>query len=436
MGKELVVAGGRELSSGGSKLPAIVAASRPAKTAWRDFFSGRVANEHTRAAYDRAVRRFLAWCEDLGRELPSITPGDVGEYFRGLDLGTASKKQHLAGIRRFFNLLVERHICMINPAATAELERHQVVEGKTVEISPKQVTTLLRSIGAEKLVDLRDRAIIAVLASTAARAGAVAKLERRHLYHAGEQWMLHFDDKGGKSRELPVRHDLQTVLFAYLDAAGLREATKKARLFRTAVTRTNQFTKRPMTSHDICRMVKRRVNRAGLPDNLTAHSFRVMVITDLLDQGEDIKDVARLAGHADTRTTALYDRTEKKVTRNLVERIRLNLTPDEKTKNPEPAHQKVLQVNLHMQVENNSKFVRGKTRSRQEIEDTILSRFQMVKPDKDGWEYLLSIPYQNDDELDDIIYNEILEPAHSIADLRNGFVEADVRALDGSERSW
>ena len=35
---------------------------------------------------------------------------------------------------------------------------------------------------------------------------------------------------------------------------------------------------------DICRMVKQRMKDAGLPARLSPHSFRVMTITDLLEQ--------------------------------------------------------------------------------------------------------------------------------------------------------
>jgi integrase/recombinase XerD len=76
-----------------------------------------------------------------------------------------------------------------------------------------------------------------------------------------------------------------------------------------------------MTSIDICRMVKRRLKDAGLPSRLSPHSFRVMTITDLLEHGSEIDEVQYLAGHADSRTTALYDRRKKRVTRNIVERI-------------------------------------------------------------------------------------------------------------------
>jgi len=59
----------------------------------------------------------------------------------------------------------------------------------------------------------------------------------------------------------------------------------------------------------------------------------------------------------------------------------------------------------------------------------------MEKPDKNGWDYLLTLLYQSQDDLDNTIY-EILQEAQSTADSYNCFIESDVRALDGSERSW
>jgi integrase/recombinase XerD len=44
-------------------------------------------------------------------------------------------------------------------------------------------------------------------------------------------------------------------------------------------------------------------------------------VTDLLTQGVPLEDVQYLAGHADPRTTRLYDRRPERVTRNMVEKI-------------------------------------------------------------------------------------------------------------------
>jgi hypothetical protein len=127
--------------------PAIVkAAGKAAEFAWEEFFQAEIANAHTHKNYMHAVRQFLAWIEPRNLELPRISPGDVGEYLQGLELAVPTKKLHLAALRRFFDRLVNRHACVINPAATVKAERHSVVEGKTPDIGPTQARVLLKSI--------------------------------------------------------------------------------------------------------------------------------------------------------------------------------------------------------------------------------------------------------------------------------------------------
>ena len=134
--------------------------------------------------------------------------------------------------------------------------------------------------------------------------------------------MLRFQEKGGKSREIPVRHDLEGMILAYIDAAGIAGQAKDSPLFRAGTNGTSKMlTGNPLTSKRICELVKRRLKDAGLPERLSPHSFRVSAITDLLTQGVPLEDVQYLAGHAEPRTTGLYDRRQKKVTRNIVERI-------------------------------------------------------------------------------------------------------------------
>lgn len=313
-----------ESNASGQLLPSIVARAGPAAVfASDEFFFATVRNPHTRAAYLAAVRKFLAWAEGQGIALERITPRDVGRYFDQLREGTsiASRKQYLAALRHYFDGLVTRHAIVLNPALSVRGERYQVVEGKTPEIPVAQARQLLQSVETATPVGLRDRALLAILIYTASRAGAVVKLRRGDFYNAGEQWMLHFTEKGGKSREIPVRHDLEQWISAYLDGAGLHAAPKETPLFRSALGRTGQLGSTRLPVNDVCRMMKRRLRTAGLPGCLSPHSFRVTTITDLLEQGVPLEDVQRLAGHADPRTTRLYDRRQKRITRNIVERI-------------------------------------------------------------------------------------------------------------------
>lgn len=288
-----------------------------------EFFNGTIRNEHTRRAYTHAVKGLLVWAAERGIKLTDIAPGDVGRYLDGLvkRTGIATRKQHLAALRHFFDGMVTRHVIFINPALSVRGERYEVVEGKTPEITVAHARRLLASINTSNVMGLRDRAILAILIYTASRAGAAAALRREDFYHAGDQWMLHFNEKRGRSREIPVRHDLEKIIFAYLDAAGLRDAPKDAPIFQSVAKKGKKLSGGQLHVNDVCRMMKRRLKVAGLPERLSPHCFRVTTITDLLEQGVPLEDVQRLAGHADPRTTRLYDRRDRKITRNIVERI-------------------------------------------------------------------------------------------------------------------
>ena len=110
-------------------------------------------------------------------------------------------------------------------------------------------------------------------------------------------------------------------------------------------------------------------------------------------------------------------------------------SPEQKLVSP-PTPTKIMKVKMWLRVENNSKFVRGKGKVREEIERFVLQRFGMEKASKDSHEYLLSIPYTTDEELDRIIYDEIWREAESIADGRNCFTEGDMTSLEDPDRRW
>lgn len=303
-------------------LPAIIqAAGKPAETAFRDFFDGMLPNDNTRRAYNQAIGQFFTWSTARGLSLGQIKPGDVGVYLRGHAGGISTKKQHRSALKRFFDLLVERHICLINPAAVAKTEKLSIKQGLTPEIAKDEIRTLLTSLEDESLSAIRDRAAIGIMLYTACRAGAVARLRRSDYHGRPGQMSLRFLEKGGNHQAIEVRHDLEQWIDEYIERAKLKTAAKDSPLFRPLVRKEQRLAPRALHPNDVCRMVKRKIEAAGIRPELSAHSFRVATITNLISQGIDLAEVQELAGHADARTTKLYDRTNRKATRNLVERI-------------------------------------------------------------------------------------------------------------------
>jgi Phage integrase family len=60
-------------------------------------------------------------------------------------------------------------------------------------------------------------------------------------------------------------------------------------------------------------MLKRRLKQSGLPAHYSPHSFRATGITNFLENDGTLEAAQRIAGHADSRTTKLYDRRGQKV---------------------------------------------------------------------------------------------------------------------------
>lgn len=95
----------------------------------------------------------------------------------------------------------------------------------------------------------------------------------------------------------------------------------------------------------------------------------------------------------------------------------------------QPLKLNTTRVRLWLQVENNSKFVRGKTKSREEIEQCCLSSYQAKKLTIDGNEYELTFQYRDEQDLQkqiDCLVNDM----EDIAASRNGFTESEFTEIE------
>ncbi len=100
-----------------------------------------------------------------------------------------------------------------------------------------------------------------------------------------------------------------------------------------------------------------------------------------------------------------------------------------------PKPPKVMEIELHLSIENNSKFVRGKKRAREDIERFVLSDYKYRKRHKDGSDYVLEIPYESDEALDRLMEDLFME-AWSHADDRHCFVSPFARSVADPDRVW
>ena len=357
--------GERSLSAESAKnpLPALVAAAGPqASKKYFEFFTVTIRNEHTRSGYFRACRVFFDWCEERGLALETIEPIHVAAYVESRAksedpkwaLSKTSIKQHASAIRMMFSYFTEKGVLTYNPAREVRTEKVRRNVGKTPAYETDDVAALFAHFSKEaraewaarratgdvpekdqvelrperehlylSVVALRDRALIGTMAFGFSRISAIVDLKVKDYIQQGRRASIRTHGKGGVEVEIPVHHQLADYLDTYIAAAGIADE-KNGLIFRSAKGKTKTLTADPMSRIDAWKMVQRRLedSKIGGGQGYGCHSFRATCGTNFLTNGGELEVCQMLMGHADSRTTKLYDRRALKATLADIERIR------------------------------------------------------------------------------------------------------------------
>ena len=161
----------------------------------------------------------------------------------------------------------------------------------------------------------RDAALLAVLYGCGLRRGELARLDVEDF------------DPDDCSILVNGKRDKQRTV--YLDQNGCRyvEAWLKQRgdepgpLF-CPVSQTGEFRISRLRGESITYILKRLQQQAGI-DHFSPHDLRRTFVTTLLNAGEDIFTIQKLAGHADITTTARYDHRGEQAKRRAVQSLNL-----------------------------------------------------------------------------------------------------------------
>lgn len=308
------------------RVPLIWDAPVSVQRAFLEFFAASVRNPNTRIAYYRAARNFLDWAETRG--LPSlrdIEPIHVAAWVE-IELQRYSKatvKQQLAGLKMLFDWLVVRQVLAFNPAHSVRSPRQTIGKGKTPVLDPSEARQLLRSIDVSTAVGLRDRALIGTMLYTFGRIGAVLQMRVEDVYSQHRRLWVRLHEKGGKLHDLPCHHELEEWLAEYMEKCGL-SAEPDGWLFPSWNRSARSLGQNRLAHPNAYIMVKRRARAAGIATRINNHTFRATGITAYLLNNGTLEKAAKMANHASTRTTQLYDRRNDQVVVGEVERIRFD----------------------------------------------------------------------------------------------------------------
>jgi site-specific recombinase XerD len=307
-----------------TKLPIIIINEDvDTQKAFLNFFTASIENPNTRQAYFRNCKKFLLWAQASKLTLRDIEPFHVAAYRELLnkDLSAPSVKQHLSALKMLFNFMVEKQCMPFNPASGVKPPRHVYKNGKTPKLTQKQTRQFFDSMDGTKLIDYRDRAIIAVMLFSFARISATLNMKIMDYRKNGHEADFLLIDKGGQEKIIPVHHLAARFVDDYIYQAGF-DPSSNDYLFRSFEKGKSELSEKPLNRTNAWNMIKRRAKRAGLSGLISNHTFRGTGITNFLENGGDLEIAQEIAGHSDVRTTKLYDGRKHEATKAEIERIR------------------------------------------------------------------------------------------------------------------
>ncbi|OGN08861.1 MAG: hypothetical protein A3J46_03145 [Candidatus Yanofskybacteria bacterium RIFCSPHIGHO2_02_FULL_41_11] len=249
---------------------------------------------------DELVRQYRLYLNRRGQVLSN----KVSDPLKPLKKVT--QNYHIIALRNFLKYLAKRNIKSL-PAERVELGRQEQREVTFLE--PEELDRLLNAPDGSGLDALRDRALLATLFSTGMRVSELCSLDREKIdIKRGEVTVR---GKGGKLRLVFLSDDAKEALNKYLDKRVDVDESLFARIPRGRGQILSSKVPDPLslrlTPRSIQRIVEKHATKAGIVGkNISPHSLRHSMATDLLRNGADIRSVQAILGHASVTTTQIY----------------------------------------------------------------------------------------------------------------------------------
>ena len=270
-------------------------------------------SDRTREAYVSDWRDFFRWMADAG--VAVATPSDVTEShvigyrnFLREKYSPTSIARKLSALSSLFAKLKDEQIVRWNPVEGLKRPK-AIAKKKRTGFTDQEVNRLLDSIGTESLKDLSDKALLSFLFYTGARVSEMLSVKVRDFDQVEGVPVVHLRGKGEKLRTLPI-----VKVKGLIDELVQRRGKGKDAYVFTAVYATRE---EAMTRGAVNRLLKARLNGLGMDATRSVHSARRTVISNLLQAGERLEQVQKIAGHASpTITLRSYSIREEPMAKN------------------------------------------------------------------------------------------------------------------------
>lgn len=266
----------------------------------------RFDRSNTQRAYKNDLVQFFGTDRVTLEMALSITFVQVNKYIAALQsdgYAASTLKRRIAAIRGFYDWLVALGVIEQNPAHRQVLRRIRSTRQRDKSITyltSEQASRLITATQDASEAAVRDRVLILTLLHCVLRRAEAALMDVEHIRPLGHYWVLDIPEaKGGTDQYVKVPANVVEEI----DQMKSHYNIAQGPLWRSL---SNNSRGNRLSPHSIYRIVKKTAQRAGLSDEIGAHTLRHTGCTLALEAGATLQQVQTHARHKNIETTMLY----------------------------------------------------------------------------------------------------------------------------------
>lgn len=261
----------------------------------------RGLSEHTRAAYNRDVRKYVQFLQEHAlTDLHQVREKDVVQYRAWLKQQSLSERsiaRHVSAVKGFHRYAYDEGVVQHDP--TVKLETPKIGTHLPQVMSSDEVERLLKQPDTSTDLGLRDKAIVETLYASGMRVSELISLRLNQVNL--QDGYVRCMGKGEKERIAPVGKTAGHYIRRYLDHA--RASLLKSRYCDYLFV--NRFGN-AMSRQACWKIIKKYLKQANLSQDISPHTLRHSFATHLLEHGVDLRSLQTMLGHSDIATTQVY----------------------------------------------------------------------------------------------------------------------------------
>jgi integrase/recombinase XerD len=272
-----------------------------------DMLGERGLSPRTAEYRSRTISEFLALIDEAGLRLETLTVAQVDELLarkvRDQGYARVTIQTYASTLRAFFRYAEGRGWCRTGLAVAVMAPRVFPYEVLPAGVPWDDLNRAIAAADGDRPVDIRDRALLMLLAVYGLRAGEVVGLHLEDF-----DWRVELltipRGKPGKPRTYPLCRPVGDAVLRYLREVRPRSARREAFL-------TLRAPLRPLTRGALGQLVSRRLHALGVTlPHYGPHALRHACATHLLERGLSLKEIGDHLGHQSPETTRIYAKVD------------------------------------------------------------------------------------------------------------------------------